>query len=58
MSDRMFGLLMLPIALAAIAWVLRARVRNLIWWLHAVRHAVEQERSKLHHRGKDGKGRR
>ena len=40
MSDRMFGLLMLPIALIVIAWVLRARVRNLVWWLQAIRRSV------------------
>ena len=44
MSDGMFGLLMLPITLFVIAWVLRARVRNLIGWLHAIRQAVRTER--------------
>lgn len=55
MSDRMFGLLMLPIALFAIVWVLRARVRNLIGWLQAIRHGFEHERNKISHSGENGR---
>lgn len=56
MSDRMFGLLMLPIALFVIAWVLRARVRTLIWWLHAIRRGFESERNRISQSGeKEGR---
>lgn len=55
MSDRMFGLLMLPIALFVIAWVFRARVRNLVWWLRAIRDGFEQERGRITHSGDKGR---
>ena len=55
MSDTMFGLLMLPIALVVIAWVLRARVRTLMWWLGAIRNAAERERGKWSPGGDKGR---